>query len=294
MSYLLAAMPSHSCLPNTEQTIHSLADGLKFELRSTRPIARGEQITITYTELLAPTAIRQFELLNSKLFLCSCRRCSDPSELGSGASAVRCSSCLKSRKAGLLQESVNSEVWQCDLCGAKFAASTVLNLVFKIYEQMEATVNNPAVGLPGLEAFLAKYSRVLGPQHGCLLRVRYSLCGQYGRVPGYELPNLSSAQLARKQKLCTEMLAMLDRLQPGRTSRRALILYEQHVTLLMSGQAKLGGQAKAGREELGRGLALLREALDILRDEPQDSFGGQLYLGGLASLPQVEQFVSSQ
>ena len=158
VSYLLAAMMSHSCIPNTEQAIHSLADGLKFELRATRPIARGEQITITYTELLAPTAVRQFELLNSKLFLCSCRRCTDPSELGSGASAVRCSSCLKSRKAG---------------------------------------------------------------------------------------------------------------------------------------QAKLGSQPKAGREELGRGLALLMEALDILRDEAPDSFGGQLYLGGLASLPEVEQFVSS-
>ncbi len=75
------------------------------------------------------------------------------------------------------------------------------------------------------------------------------------------------------------MLTTLDLLQPGRSSRRGLILYELHIALLVSGS------------ELERSLACLREALDILRDEPQAGFGGQLYLGGAASLPGVEGFV---
>ena len=52
-------------------------------------------MTISYTDLLAPTAVRQYELLHNKLFLCGCPRCADPRELGSDCSAVRCSACLK-------------------------------------------------------------------------------------------------------------------------------------------------------------------------------------------------------
>jgi hypothetical protein len=283
--FLLAAMMSHSCTPNAEQAIHGLEDGLRLQLRTTRPIPAGEQIQISYTELLAPTAVRQFELLNSKLFLCGCRRCEDPEELGSGAGGVRCRSCLRAATPGQppgLLLPAGPDLWRCDLCRAELPATTVLNLVFKIYEQLELVLTDPSTGPEALEAFLAKFSQVLGPCHGILQRARYSLCGQYGRLPGYQLAELGPARLARKLELCSDMLAALDLLQPGRSSRRGLILYELHIALLVSGS------------ELERSLACLREARDILRDEPRAGFGGQLDLGGAASLPGVEAFVRGQ
>lgn len=123
--YVLAAMMAHSCLPNAEQVssltpatcpqaIHSIEEGLRIQLRATLAIPAGTSITISYTELLAPTAIRylqgwpvytgfyrQFELLNSKLFVCCCPRCADPRELGSLAQGVKCSACLRCVPGGL-------------------------------------------------------------------------------------------------------------------------------------------------------------------------------------------------
>ena len=287
--YLLAAMPAHSCLPNAEQAIHGVSEGLKLELRAIRLISKGSQVQISYTDLLAPTPVRQFELMNSKLFLCACPRCEDPTELDTFASGVKCSACLRTQKGaepGVLLPVKKQEVWQCGKCEATISTSKVNTLLFKIYEQMEVLMNNPSEGPTGLEAFLTKFSRVLADGNGLLQRVRYCLCGQYGRVPGYELSHLSSAQLERKLQLCESMLATLDKLQPGRSSRRAMILYELHISLLVT------GQTQGKKEMLKRSVNCLREAVDLLKDEPPASFGGQLFIGGSASLPQVEKFVS--
>ena len=282
-------MPAHSCLPNAEQTIHGLSEGLQLELRATRLIPRGSLVQISYTELLAPTPVRQFELMNSKLFLCACPRCEDPTEMETFASGVKCSGCLRAKKGaepGILLPMRNGKAWQCGKCDATIPNSKVLTLLFKIFEQMEALMNNPSEGPTGLEAFLTKFSRVLADGNGLLQRVRYSLCGQYGRLPGYQLSQLSSVQLERKLHLCESMLNTLDKLQPGRSSRRAMILYELHISLLVIGQTQ-------GRKDLlKRSVICLKEAVDLLKDEPPASFGGQLFIGGSASLPHVEKFVS--
>ena len=285
--FLLAAMPAHSCHPNAEQAIHGLSEGLRLELRATRMIPEGSQIQISYTDLLAPTPVRQFELMNSKLFLCACPRCEDPTEFGTITSGVKCSSCLRAHKEpGILLPVEKQDVWRCGKCEATIPNSKVLNLLFKIYEQMEALLNNPLEGPPGLEAFLTKFSRVLGEGNGLLQRVRYSLCGQYGRLPGFQLSDLDPIKVDRKRQLCEAMLATLDKLQPGRSSRRAMILYELHISLLVT------GRSQGDKKMLQRSVACLKEALDLLKDEPPASFGGQLFIGGSASLPQVVKFVS--
>ena len=287
--YLLSAMPAHSCVPNAEQAIHGLSEGLRLELRATRIIPKGAQVQISYTDLLAPTPVRQFELMNSKLFICACPRCEDLTEFGTFASGVKCSTCIRTQKGvepGVLLPSKTEDVWQCGKCKASVPNDKVLNLLFKIYEQMEVLMNNPSEGPTGLEAFLTKFSRVLSDGNGLLQRVRYSLCGQYGRLPGYQLAHLSFDQLKRKLQLCESMLATLDKLQPGRSSRRAMILYEYHISLLIN------GQSQGKKDMLARSVICLKEALDLLKNEPPASFGGQLFIGGSASLPQVEKYVA--
>ena len=41
--------------------------------------------------------------------------------------------------------------------------------------------------MQGYERYLVKYGAVLHLAHGFLLRVKYQLCGMYGRLPGYTL-----------------------------------------------------------------------------------------------------------
>ena len=70
----MTSMLSHSCLPNAEQTISDLTDSMKLSMVAVIDIRQGEQIFISYTELLAPTLVRRSCLLNNKLFLCQCPR----------------------------------------------------------------------------------------------------------------------------------------------------------------------------------------------------------------------------
>ncbi|XP_021844955.2 protein SET DOMAIN GROUP 41 isoform X1 [Spinacia oleracea] len=50
--------------------------GPRLIVRSIKGIQRGEEVTITYTELLQPMALRQSDLLLEYKFFCNCSRCS--------------------------------------------------------------------------------------------------------------------------------------------------------------------------------------------------------------------------
>ncbi|XP_078434739.1 SET domain-containing protein isoform X2 [Wolffia australiana] len=50
--------------------------GPRVIVRSIRPIKKGEQVCITYTDLLQPKALRQSDLWSRYGFICSCLRCS--------------------------------------------------------------------------------------------------------------------------------------------------------------------------------------------------------------------------
>jgi hypothetical protein len=158
--YLLSAMMSHSCHPNAEQSIHGLSDDLLFVLRATRQIKCGDQIEISYTEILAPTINRQFNLLTSKLFVCHCTRCVDPTDLGSYASALKCTICMKKTpdKIGyILSFPTNIDQWQCSKCKSKFSTVNIQNLVFKIHDELEKVIDSPLTGVVHMEKHLKKY-----------------------------------------------------------------------------------------------------------------------------------------
>ncbi|KAL6218209.1 hypothetical protein ACLB2K_011424 [Fragaria x ananassa] len=50
--------------------------GPRVIVRSIKRINRGEEVTITYTDLLQPKAVRRSELWSRYRFMCSCKRCS--------------------------------------------------------------------------------------------------------------------------------------------------------------------------------------------------------------------------
>ncbi len=62
-----------------------------------------------------------------------------------------------------------------------------------IHPSCERTVHLPPSPIhrvrtvQGYERYLLKYGKVLHAAHGFLLRVKYQLCGMYGRLPGFDL-----------------------------------------------------------------------------------------------------------
>ena len=53
-----------------------------------------------------------------------------------------------------------------------------------------------------------------------LVDKKYTLAKMYGRMRGYEAPAMSDAQFNRKRELCTQVLAVMDKIIPGRMRKR--------------------------------------------------------------------------
>ena len=71
-----------------------------------------------------------------------------------------------------------------------------------------------------------------------------------------------------------------------------LILYELHMGLLLLGKMNLTSDPGA-KKDLKKSLKCLKESLEILKDEPLNTFAGQLYLGAKSSAPDIETFINS-
>ncbi|KAF2832792.1 hypothetical protein CC86DRAFT_450677 [Ophiobolus disseminans] len=67
---------NHACDANAQYVIDT--DLLTHTVRATREIAEGEEITISYTSPLDPTAQRQQHLQSGFHFTCTCARCTSP------------------------------------------------------------------------------------------------------------------------------------------------------------------------------------------------------------------------
>lgn len=85
-----AAMISHDCAPNMR---HRFDDDMNIVFLAKRKIAKGEILSISYTQPLRSTIQRRLHLRQAKCFDCACARCVDPTELGSFAGAHNCGKC---------------------------------------------------------------------------------------------------------------------------------------------------------------------------------------------------------
>lgn len=187
--YAITSMMAHDCVPNTRHTFHG--PECSIAVSATTDIPAGTSLTVTYTNTFWGTLARRAHLRSSKCFGCVCRRCSDPTELGTYLGAFRCSRCAtrdnyatgpKMVSANPLDE--NSE-WHCTACGhtvpAKLVKTGNENLKGEIARLDKST---PAA----LEAFLKKYGvesvGVLHPTNSYVVQVKHALVQMYGNRPG--------------------------------------------------------------------------------------------------------------
>ena len=170
----------------------------------------------------------------------------------------------------------------------------IIKVVKAAGEQLEADPN-----IDDFEAFLKRYSSVMHENHVILLDKKYTLAKMYGRMKGYQPDDMSDEQFKRKRVLCEEVLAVLDKIMPGRSRKRGMIKYELHLPLVMLTNRLLqrgpgcGVNPEILKKDLTSGLKHLKEALDILSDEPEGSFENKIVEGSKESITQLEQWVDT-
>ncbi|XP_014482026.1 PREDICTED: protein msta, isoform B [Dinoponera quadriceps] len=295
--YPTVAMMNHSCVSNTSHTI-SPTD-YRIRLRTTLRVPAGGELYASYTHSLLPTMLRREHLLEGKHFACACPRCSDPTELGTHMSSLRCNKCNDGIVLSL--DSLDPEsTWKCTHC----EFSTKGQAVRKVLGIIQAEVDNAETisGADGADAIherenvMKKYRSVLHPRHAFLTMLRHSLTQMYGRVDEYLLDDLPNVVLEHKVDLCRSLLQVLDVVEPGYSRVRGMTLYELHAPLLFLAKDmwNAGVIDEAGlKSKMTEAASILKEAATILTLESPETAEGQIGLVAKESLVQLEQSINN-
>lgn len=298
--YSLCSLPNHSCVANTLHTFHDKTQNYRMTVRAVTNITKGQDITHSYVEPLQTILVRQQILTLGKFFHCQCPRCEDPTELGTFASALLC------QCKGTIVMSDTRDIgstWKCSSCGVTLTSAQVSTVTSQAKQQADLleydASNLNKCGIPAHEKFLEKFSTVLHPNNVIMIHVAYCLCKMYGRMPGYEAPQLSTQQYQRKKQLCQNVLMVFNKLIPGKTRMRGLVMYELHLPLVMLANRNLqlgpagGAEPNQIKADLREGLNYLRMALNILSSQPEGSFEAKIVAGSVNSVQELEGWVKT-
>ncbi|XP_030757180.1 SET domain-containing protein SmydA-8-like isoform X2 [Sitophilus oryzae] len=290
--YPTSFLLSHDCVPNTNHTDHE--DTYQLTIRASTDILEGQPITLSYAYTLQSTQKRREQLLENKFFECRCKRCSDPTELGTYVGALHCPKC--DNGLVLCDNPLDLESpWSCtnvrNVCpGYSLSAHSHKLLINRISNEAESIDSND---IDALEHFLQKYRNVLHSSHYLCLGVKVTLSQVYGRIPGYLVHELSEKQLMRKRDICYEILKVFDVIEPGFTRIRGVTLYELHAPLmiLLTRQIETQPLSKSDvKSALKKLLRYLVEAKVILSYEPEHSTEGLMGVAAKDALLQIKNW----
>ena len=213
---------AHDCVPNTSCSVHPYTQ--RMTLRAAVDIQAGQMITTSYTFTLDGTHRRRTHLKATKFFDCQCRRCGDPTELGTHLSSLACPKC-NGQQFTVPEDPLDPDCyWKCldDDCQYRIGSSRVQQLLNCLQRKADA-LNYDDVS--GLESFIDDWSPILHPNHFILIGIKYYLCHFYGNAPGYQLREMSVQLLDRKIQLCKELLNIAQVLEPGASKFQCIIFH---------------------------------------------------------------------
>lgn len=243
---------------------------------------KDQHITTMYSHALWGTSARRQHLKDAKYFACKCPRCSDPTELGTYLSALRCLGDGMNPCDGihLPEDPLDDETeWACSKCKVTVSSSQVNMLILEMQEQVDG-VQLMGGSVPMLENLLCKLSMFLHPNHYHLYSIKHSLVQLYGRQPNY----ISLEILDKKIKMCKDLLAITKILDPGnaRLSLYSAVLNHELNSALVLKIKKANGDGTPKTEEklkslLSEAKIAIEEALVSLKDDMEETAGKKLY-----------------
>ena len=275
----IAGLFAHGCLieHNCISNCHFAFDknnGLKLTVRAAKDIKIGEHISTTYSNVLWGTQLRRQQLNEMKYFDCNCERCSDPTELGTNFSTLRCLGSEEMPCNGLqMPSNPLSDVsdWACNKCPIKVTNEQVQHLTNQMGGEIDHIISKtPSVS--SIENLIEKLSTFLHPNHYHMFGLKHSLIQLYGNHKDSNIKNLTNDILQKKIQYCDELFGIVNILDPFNirlSIYTAIILYEKSTTIAELKKRKLGQYTS----EVA--LQCLQQAKNILKKE-LDSLQGRL------------------
>ncbi|CAG9856962.1 unnamed protein product [Phyllotreta striolata] len=212
--YATASLMEHNCTPNVMQLIDE-TERFTVTVRAALPIEKGDHVSSIYTHILWGTAARREHLLRTKYFGCCCKRCADPTELGTNLSALKCIGGVEGDLCGGVQlplrPTLMEGAWRCDKCSIELPEKDVMKFVNHLGEQVDKVMSK-VPRLRELEDVLGKLEHFLHPNHYLIYNVKHSLVQLLGTEENVEY---SVDDWLKKMNLCEELIAITKTLDPG-------------------------------------------------------------------------------
>lgn len=214
--YKIGCLLEHSCAPNCFFSFDT-KNGFQLKVRAGRDIAKGEHISIMYTNCLWGTQQRQEHLRYTKCFTCTCARCKDPTEFQTYFSALKCLG-AKDKCSGYHLPTNPTDPdceWACSECDMLLSNHQVFEFMQNVENDVETILANDKTTIPEIESVINKLSSFLHPNHYHNFALKHNLMQLYGFQPGFEYYQLSMEQLDDKLGTCRELLAIIKKLDPN-------------------------------------------------------------------------------
>ncbi|KAJ8712489.1 hypothetical protein PYW07_005331 [Mythimna separata] len=280
--YAITCKMEHSCIPNTKHTSFAFSpkdrnDLYEITIKAVVPIMKNDHIATMYSHALWGTQARRQHLKDSKYFACNCTRCSDPTELGTYLSAMKCLGDDNNSCDGIhlpvnpLDEETE---WTCNKCPVKVHNAQVNMIMAQMGEDVE-TVLMMDGSVTVLENLLCRLSMFLHPNHYYMYSLKHSLVQLYGRDQRY----MSLTILDKKIKMCKELIATTKALDPGnaRLSLYNTVLQnELHSALVMKSKHRDVKWAEDIKPLLTEAKYAIEDALKSLKDDMDEISGKKL------------------
>ncbi|XP_068618077.1 SET domain-containing protein SmydA-8 [Battus philenor] len=284
--YANTCILEHSCIPNTKHTFnHSTEDKsdlYRITVKVVVPVMKDQHITTMYSHALWGTQARRQHLKDTKYFSCKCPRCSDPSELGTFVSTMKCFGDGTNPCNGihLPEDPLDDETdWACSECPVKVNNSQINMLISQMGEEVD-NVLMMGGSVTMLENLLCRLSMFLHPNHYHLYSLKHSLVQLYGRQPSY----MSEEILDKKIKMCRDLIQITITLDPGnaRLSLYSSVLqHELHSALILKAKkVNSNGTFKTVEEIMPLAIeakTCIESALEVLKDDLEETSGRRLY-----------------
>jgi hypothetical protein len=207
----------------------------EFHLTATLDIQEGESITQLYTASTVGTLERRQGLKESKYFLCQCKRCSDPTELGTFFSGIKCSNYKETSCVGFLlpiHPLDENSLWKCTSpdCNDLKTIQYVEKFVSKLRSNYKArsTEENSVLAVQILENVLRQYLTEFHPNHYLIHEIEQDILQRISLLLASSKAG-SAVQLTKKQahelssrlvELSRKSLELTEKISPGLTIHR--------------------------------------------------------------------------
>lgn len=272
--YLTGCLLEHSCTPNCGYNF-DMKNGFKLVVEAARDIKKEEHLSTMYSHVLWSTQLRQQHLKDSKYFTCKCLRCSDPSELGTNFSTLRCIGAEDGPCNGLQLPTdplSDKSEWACNKCPIKISNEQVMFLTGKMGEEIDKTLANTPNAKES-EELIEKLKPFLHETHYHMFALKHSLIQIYGTHISSQTKSLSDTVLENKLKMCNDLIGIVNTLDPyciRLPIYTGIIYYEKHNALVEL------NRRHADKYELKDAKASLVKAKKILVNEVDTMQGKQL------------------